>query len=300
VAAALAALMHVMPKPLLDSGGGVLEIHPVTLACAIYLINGLFFSPFTKRSQGKSKIGSKNLIFIALIGVAEVLGLITYFFGLKDSTAANAAILNNSEIMFSIIIALTALRERLHKKEIVPFSIVIIGIAILPIGYDFYHKGMVFTSLVTGDFLILLSGLFFALDINISKYVSDRLDSKLIAQITSFSAGVFALGLIILFHIPFEMTFSHIPGILITGIAGTGISTLFFIIALRMIGAVRTTIIYSTSSVFGVVLAGIVLNEVITFLNVISLIMVLSGTYLLKNRICEDDNKHNAKAKQVS
>jgi drug/metabolite transporter (DMT)-like permease len=279
-----------MPKPLLESSDGFLQIHPITLACAIYLINGLFFSPLSKNSGPCNKIGSKNVIFIILIGLAEVLGLITYFFGLKDSTAANAAILNNSEIVFSIIIAITILHERLRKNELLPFSIVIIGIAVLPIGFDFYQRGMTVTSLVTGDFLILLSGLFFALDINISKYVSDRLDSKRITQLTSFAAGGFALGLIIFFQIPFDISLSHIPGILITGIAGTGISTLFFIIALRSIGAVRTTVAYSTSSIFGIILAGVILNETITIVNIASLVMVLSGTYLLKDKISGEDS----------
>jgi drug/metabolite transporter (DMT)-like permease len=296
LAAGLAALMHVMPKPLLESSDGFLEIHPITLACAIYLINGLFFSPLSKNSEPFKKIGGKNAIFIILIGLAEVLGLITYFFGLRDSTAANAAILNNSEIVFSIIIAITILRERLNKKEIIPFSIVIVGIAVLPIGFDFYQRGMTLTGLVTGDFLILLSGLFFALDINISKYVSDRVDSKRIAQLTSFAAGGFALGLILFFQIPFDISFSHIPGILITGIAGTGISTLFFIIALRSIGAVRTTVAYSTSSIFGVILAGVFLNEAITIVNIVSLIMVLSGTYLLKDKIGGEDS-HDVKSR---
>jgi drug/metabolite transporter (DMT)-like permease len=289
LAAGLAALMHVMPKPLLESNSGFLEVHPITLACAIYLINGLFFSPFSKNAEPYYKIGRKTALFITLIGLAEVLGLITYFFGLRESTATNAAILNNSEIVFSIIIAITILRERLHKRELVPFSIVIVGIAVLPIGFDFYQRGMAITGLVSGDFLILLSGLFFALDINISKYVSDRIDSKRIAQLTSFSAGGFALGLIVFFQIPFDISLSHVPGILITGIAGTGISTLFFIIALRMIGAVRTTVAYSTSSIFGVILAGVFLNESITIVNIISLIMVLGGTYFLKNKISGEE-----------
>lgn len=302
-AAGLAALMHVVPKPLLESGNGFLEINPITLVFVIYIINGIFFTPLAKNSEPYSKIGNKNLIFLILIGSAEVLGLITYFFGLKDSTATNAAILNNSEIIFSILIAITVLRERLQKKELAPFSIVIIGMVVLPIGFDFYQSGMILTNLVTGDFLILLSGLFFALDINISKYVSDRLDSKRITQITSFVAGGFALGLILFFQIPFDISFSHIPGIVVSGILGTGLSTLLFIVALRLIGAVRTIILYSTSSVFGVILAGIFLHETITIVNVFSMILVLSGIYLLKDRMSEDssvkENKETVKFGQL-
>ncbi|MGI0082019.1 MAG: DMT family transporter [Nitrosopumilaceae archaeon] len=286
-AAALAALMHVIPKPLLESTQGSVELNPIMLAFIIYIMNGLFFTPLARNSVSIKKIEKKNLVLLSLIGLAEVSAMITYFFGLKDSTATNGAILSNSEILFSILIAIIIYRERLKKRERSPFSIIIIGLIALPVGYDFYHDGMALTKLVTGDLLILLSGLFYALDINICKYVTDRLDSKRMTQITSFASGGFALCLILLLQIPFEISLSHIPGIMIAGIAGTGMSAFFFVIALRLIGTVRTILLYSTGSIFGVIFSAIFLSEAITLLNVISILLVLSGVYLLRNRLGE-------------
>jgi drug/metabolite transporter (DMT)-like permease len=286
LSAILAALMHVVPKPLLESSND-LVLNPITLACVIYLMNGLFFTPFTKHSTPISKIGRKNLIFLILIGCAEMTGLIMYFFGLKDATAAHSAILNSSEIIFAMIIAMTFLRERLKKNEWYPFSIIITGLFVLPLGFDFFNSGMVFSSFVIGDFLVFFAGIFFAIDINISKYVSDRLESKQITQISSFVAGIIALVIIFILQIPFEISYSHIPGIITSGIIGTGISTLFFVMALRYIGAVRTTLIYSTSPVFGISFAFLFLHENITMINIISLILVVTGVFLLKDRIAK-------------
>lgn len=295
LAAGLAAFVHVGAKPLLGSGVETTGLSPITLAFVIYVINGLFFTPFVKNSGTIKNIGKRNLFFLMLIGMAEVVGLITYFFGLKDTTATHASILNNSEMIFSIFIAITIFRERLRKKELTPFSMIIVGIIVLPIGYDLYNNNAIFNNFVIGDLLILLSGLFFALDINISKYVSDRVDSKRITQLTSFAAGGFALCMIVILQIPFNVDVSNLPGIAITGIVGTGISTFFFILSLRLIGTVRTIMIYSTSFIFGIMFSAIFLQETTSLANIFSIILVLGGVYMLRNRLCSENKTEKPK-----
>jgi len=290
VAAALAGLIHSISKPLLEySNINTVAISPVTLAAVIFIVNGLFFTPLQKNTNPVSKIGRKNLLLLTLIGIAEASAVITYFFGLKESTAVNASILTNGEILFSILVAITIFRERLQKKELPPFAMIILGIVLLPVGFDLYNNGMIITDLVYGDLLILLSGAFYALDINLCKYVSNKMNAKTITQLGSFVAGGFALCLIFVFQIPFEISISHLPSIAIIGIFGTGISTFFFIIALRLIGAVRTILLYSTTTVFGVIFAGMILQESITLSHVFSIILVSIGLYALRNRLGSDE-----------
>lgn len=286
-AAALAALLHVISKPLLDySGPNIVEINPITLAAIIYIINGLFFTPLArKNSDLVGKIDKKNLFLLTIIGVAEVSAIITYFFGLKESTAVNASILTNGEILFSILVAITVLRERLQKKEFPAFALIVTGIILLPVGYDLYKNGMVLTDLAFGNLLIILSGIFVAIDINLCRYVSSKIGPKKITQIVSFVGAAFAFGLIIALQIPFDVSLAHLPGIAIIGIFGTGMSTFFFLIALRLIGTVRTVLLYSTTSTFGVIFAAILLQENVTLQNVFSIILVSIGLYLLRNRL---------------
>lgn len=290
--AALAALIHVLAKPLLESNNGEsLGVSPLTMVAVIFLINGLFFTPLTRKQSPLSKIGKKNFLILFLIGIAEASALIIYFFGLKDSTAINASVLSNGEIIFSLVIAITIFKERLTRKEIMPFSMIIIGTILLPIGFDLYNNSMSFSNLVYGNMLILLSGLFYALDINICKYISARLDSKRILQITSFASGIFTLGIMIFFNIPLAFDISKIPSIAVIGIAGTGISTLFFIISLRLIGSVRTVLLYSTGAIFGILFSSIFLTEIIQPLNIFSIILALIGIYILRNRLREKDEE---------
>lgn len=287
---ALYALTHVIGKPLLESGGTI-ELNPIALTATIYIINGLFFTPIAKNSTPVKELGKKNIILISFVGIAEVSALITYFMGLKDSTAINASIFSNGEIIFSLLIAITILRERIQKHELSPIFLIIFGMMVLPVGYDLYNGGWRLSDLVLGDILIILSGLFYAIDVNICKYVSDHVGSHRITQLVSFSAGGFALALLIAFQIPYNITVDHLFSISLIAILGTGLATLFFIIALRLIGAVKTIMIYSSTSVFGIIFSWISLSEEITLVNLISIGTVMTGIILLRNRLGEGDQK---------
>src|SRR5437899_1069807 len=118
IAAAFTGLIHSLSKPLLSyTTPAGMELNPLTLDVIIYLINGVFFTPIRKDSEPISKMGRRNLILITIIGLAEGSGLVSYFFGLRQSTAVNASILTNGEIVFSIIIALTIFRRGFTKRS---------------------------------------------------------------------------------------------------------------------------------------------------------------------------------------
>jgi drug/metabolite transporter (DMT)-like permease len=286
IAATLEALRQILSKALLVPTDQITtELNPVTVSFFIFIINGLFFSSFTRKSGSIKKIRKKDLLFLTLIGIAESSALITYFFGLRDSTAINASVLNNGEILFSILLALVIFRERLQKIERIPFSMIIIGMVVLPIGYDFYTNGITMSKLVFGDILLLLAGFFWALDINMSNYVSDRLSSQRITQLASFVAGLFALGLVLVFQIPFKIDFAHMPTIAVIGIVSIGMSTALFIAGLKLIGAVRTILIYSINSAFGVVLSSVFLHETVSIASILSVSVAFLGLYLLRNRL---------------
>jgi drug/metabolite transporter (DMT)-like permease len=296
IAATLEALRQILSKALLVPTDQITtELNPITVSFFIFIINGLFFSSFTRKSGSIKKIRKKDLLFLTLIGIAESSALITYFFGLRDSTAINASVLNNGEIMFSILLALVIFRERLQKMERIPFSMIIIGMVVLPIGYDFYTNGITMSKLVFGDMLLLLAGFFWALDINMSNYVSDRISSQRITQIASFVAGLFALGLILAFQIPFEIDFAHMPTIAVIGIVSIGMSTALFITGLKLIGAVRTILIYSINSAFGVILSSVFLHETVSIASILSVSVAFLGLYLLRNRLANKEIMNRSK-----
>ena len=284
-ASCLYALTHVISKPLVE-GDSHAQIDPIVLVFIIYIINGVFFTPFARRAGCPiRKVGRKNLVVIIGIGLAELIGMGMYFVGLKDSTAINASLFDNAEIVFALMIAIIVFRERLSKHELAPFMMIVVGVMGIPIAYDMSHTGMVMTELLYGDILIIFSGLFLAIDVNLYKFVSDRVSSHRIMQLYSFAGGAFALGIIVVLDLPFEIIWEQITPIILVSILGVGLPTMFFLIAIRLIGPVKTILVYSTTSIFGLGFAALILGESFSYVHGISTAIVIIGIYLLRKRL---------------
>ena len=285
-AASMEALADVIPKPLM-ADTQILPASPLLIVFLIYIVNGIIFTPLTVKSRPLSKFSIKPLYALTALGIVEVLSTIFFLYGLKDTSAINAAILGNSEIVFGIIIAMIVLGERIKRKEILPFMLIGIGAILIPLGTDISEGGFM-TNFVVGDLMILISGLFLGIVMTMYKRMGDKFDSKRIIQYTSFVGAAVALGGILIMGIPFELDPNHLPTILVTGIIGIGMPVFFILIALRYIGAVRTILVFSTTTVFGVMFSNLLLGEIITMVNVGSMCVVIVGIYLLRKRLARD------------
>jgi len=287
-ASCLYALTHVISKPLVESNSNT-EINPIVLIFIIYIINGIFFTPLARRSEPIRNVDRKSLVVIIGIGVAELIGMGVYFVGLKDSTAINASLFDNSEIIFALMIAIIIFRERLTKSELAPFVMIIFGVMIIPVVYDMSHTGMVMTELLFGDILIIISGLFLAIDVNLYKFVNDKISSHRIMQLYSFSGGLLALGVIFVLDMPIEVSWDQMVPVILVSILGVGLPTMFFLIAIRLIGPVKTILVYSTTSIFGLGFAAVILGEEFSFIHGISTGIVIVGIYLLRKRLAANE-----------
>ena len=285
-AAAMEALADVIPKPLMAETQ-ISPASPLLIVFIIYIVNGAIFTPFTTKSKPLTKFPKKPLYFLTALGVVEVLGAIFFLYGLKETSAINANILGNSEIVFGIIIAMIILGERIKRKEVLPFMLIGIGAIMIPLGTDITEHGFM-TNFVIGDMMILGSGVFLGLVMTMYKRMGDEFDSKRIIQYTSFIGAAVAMAGILIMGIPFELDPDHLPVIFITGVIGVGMPVFFVLIALRYIGAVRTILVFSTTTVFAILFANTLLGETITMANVVAVGAVIGGTYILRQRLARD------------
>lgn len=298
-AAALSALLHVLSKPMMEIGPNQIEINPIFMTFIIYLVCSIFFTPIARKTDSFSNFSQKDIFFMIMIGLAEVSALAAYFFGLNNSTAVNASLFINGEMIFSLIIAMVFFKERLKIKEYIPFSMIIIGMVFIPIANNLYLDGMNFEQIASGDLLILLSGLLYGIDITICKYVGDKYDARRVTQITSIFCAIIALSFLVILEIPMDFELMSLPSIVIIGILGTGVSTLFFLAGLKLIGAVRTVLLYSTTSVFGIIFAGLFLSEEITSIDIVSLVITLTGIFFLRNKLADADSESHSVKKNT-
>lgn len=287
LAAIFGAIADVLPKPVLEENISFASTNPITMVAIMYLVNGIIFTISTSKKNPVCEVGRRNFLFLGVIGATEITATSTFYFGLKDTSAVNSAILGNSDIIFTSIIAAVIFREGLKNREYLPYSAIILGSVIIPIYIDLASANYQISQFVYGDFLIILAGLFYGIEMNVYRYVSSKIDAKRTLQIVSLIGGTISISIVFILQIPLNLRLEHIPIILISGIFGIGISVLFIIIAITYIGAIRTILIFSTTTLFGIIFSVIILNESMVFLHLIAFTMVFFGILFLRTKMIE-------------
>ncbi len=269
--------------------GDTASADPLMLVFVIYVANSLLFSPIRrKKNTNQPKIRKKTLVLLILLGLAEASGTLSYTVGLEETSATNASILVNSETVFAILLGIMIFRERLQRMEVFPFLLIVFGSILIPMGNDLYENNFELSELMVGDFLIVMSGFFYCLDTFIAKKLDDSVRSKQIVHVMSCTGAVLSLAMMVLFEVPFFATLEQLSIISVVGVLGIGVTMLFFVMALRMIGAVRTVLIYSTTTVFSIAYSAVILSESITVMNAVSALTVLAGLVILRDKIGSD------------
>ncbi len=102
------------------------------------------------------------------------MGPVVYFFGLQTTAASDASLLANAEMVFTILIASIAFREKLNRTGLLAVILVSIGVVVVTTNLQFSSSLFDFVS--PGHLLILASGLCWGFDNNIITYASERID----------------------------------------------------------------------------------------------------------------------------
>jgi len=277
--AVLAAIMFgsvsVLAKPLVSS------IDPILLASLVYIISAITLSPL---AQKKQKFAKRDLLLILSIAVCgAVIAPSLYFVGLTHASASDAALIANGEVFFSVLLAVVFFKEKLRLVGWVAIVLVLSGMVIITTNLNF--ADFTLQQIHYKDMLLILSMLFWGLDNNLSRYLAQRINVANIAQIKSAIGGVMLLVIALLvFKVNVNVETGQIIPILALGSVGFAASLYFFLQGLKRIGIVRTITIFSMSSVFGVIAAGIFLAEQISWYQVIAAGVMILGVYLVSRK----------------
>jgi len=276
LAAVMFGSVSVIAKPLVSS------IDPIFLASLIYIISAVTLSPFARKK--KKNITKKDLSLIFLIAVCgAVIAPSLYFVGLTQASASDAALIANGEVFFSVLLAVIFFKERLKLFGWVAIFLVLVGMVIITTNLNFSTFSL--QQLHFKDFLLILSMLFWALDNNFSRYISQKMDIAGIAQVKSAIGGIilFVMALLI-FRIDIHIETDQVLPIFILGTIGFAASLYFFLQGLKRIGTVRTITIFSMSSLFGLISASLFLSEQISLYQVIAAAIMILGIYLVSRK----------------
>jgi len=268
------------------------NVHPTVVAGMIYFVGGVFlfgihFSPLSKKilalfesPEIESKITAKDfrtLAFVILCG--SVVAPLLLLNGLNQTTAINTSLLLNAESLFTALIAFVFLSERGAKKEYLGITLLLIGVVFVTTNGEL--QKLTLTENIAGNLLIVWGCLFWGIDNNLSRFLSKKRDIILITGLKCFIGGLALLAIAFVIGVPFSVPLISIPYLLSVGAFSIAFSILLFLFALRKIGSMRTGVIYSMSSLFGAVLAFLILREPFSLIQLMAGAIMLLGVYVL-------------------
>ncbi|MEM2102844.1 MAG: DMT family transporter [Candidatus Bathyarchaeia archaeon] len=269
------------------------NVAPLVVAGLIYFVGGVFLfgvrlSPLNKQilrlletpTETETKISRKDYEILALVIVCgSIIAPLLLLYGLHATTAINASLLLNAESLLTVLIAFIFLNERGSRKDYVAILLLLIGVVFLTTGGEFYR--LTLTTEVAGNLLIIGACLFWSMDNNLSRFLSKKRDIVLITGLKCFIGGGVLLIMALLLGVGFSVPLVSVPYMLSVGAFSIAFSILMFLFALRNIGAMRTGVIFSTSSLFGATFAFVLLKEPFTVVQLLAGLTMLLGVYVL-------------------
>jgi drug/metabolite transporter (DMT)-like permease len=268
------------------------NVHPTVVAGMIYLIGGLLLfgihlTPLCKRilslfetPETEAEISRKDLTILAFVILCgSITAPLLLLNGLSQTTAINASLLLNAESLFTALIAFAFLSERGARKEYLGILMLLVGVVFVTTNGEFQR--LTLTENITGSLLIIGACLFWGIDNNLSKFLSRKRDIIQITALKCFIGGLALLVISFLLGVDFSIPLISIPYLLSVGAFSIAFSILLFLFALRKIGSMRTGVIFSTSSLFGAILAFVILRESFTLIQLVAGLIMLLGVYVL-------------------
>ncbi len=222
-----------------------------------------------------SRASIPYLFFFGIVGAG--VAYLLWATGLSETTAVNASLLANGEILFTALIAFAFLGERLGRSQAAMGLLIVAGIVVVSTNFDLAR--VQFFQGLLGNLLILASTLAWGIENNVIAAVAGRFGAPMLSKFRNLIGGVLVLAVVFLAGFPMKLTEYDLAILALLGLAVAG-ATFFFIAALERLGAIRMILTYSLSTVFGAVFALVFLQEQITPAQLLGGALIIVGVYL--------------------
>ena len=150
--------------------------------------------------------------------------------------------------------------------------------------FDFLNMG--FAAHLLGNSLIILSALCWGIDNNISRTLVRRYDPRALPFYKLLLGLAFLAPAMLLFGGPLTTDEPSLAALLavVFGLAGVAAVTFLMYVAFKDIGAMRVGALISTSALFGVLIAFLVLGTPPTAVQLGGGLLMIAGTFLVVRR----------------
>ncbi len=279
VQALLAALFFGASAPIAKLLLG--DVPPVLMAGFLYLGSGtgIALVKLSQRfalGQPEARLRAPDVKWLAgAIVSGGILAPIILMLSLKNTPASTASLLLNFEGVATTLIALLFFRESIGRRALTAiFAITLAGIFLS----TSFRGGFGFSLGALG---IIIACVLWGVDNNFTRNISAK-DPLTIVAWKGLVAGFFSL---LLGFLPGQQppAWPTILGILVLGFVSYGLSTMLFIYSLRGLGAARTSALYGTAPLAGVLLSFIIFRDPLTPLFILAALLMVAGAMVLAN-----------------
>lgn len=259
------------------------QIGPFSTVFIPMLLATLFMIPFAykdaKASKGRSLSDLKMFAMLALFGQFPAQVLMTL--GTQRSTASNAAIINLTLPVFSALLAVIYLKEKMTPGRWVSFIIAIVGVTLCSLN-DIFSSNFSIQYLI-GNALIL-SGV-------LGSGLYNTYCKKIAHKYTEIEMLFYSYIFMVVLLLPFVLygettTFKNIPvftantwiGLILLTVFHNFLSMILFFIALKKLDAIQVALSNFLITFFGLPIAAIWLHEKLSTLSIIGGALILIST----------------------
>ena len=254
-------------------------LSPTMLAALLYLGAGLGmlavgFLQKRAGTAGKEKpLTKKELPYTVGMVVLDIMAPISLMSGLMMTTAANASLLNNFEIVATSLIALFLFREKISKR--LWLGIAFVTVASILLSVEDYSS----FSFSAGSFFVLLACVFWGFENNCTRKLSSKNPLEIVV-IKGFGSGTGSLVIAAALG-EFCANLPYMLLALLLGFFTYGLSILFYIYAQRYLGAAKTSAYYAVSPFMGAVLSLAIFRQIPSISFLTALFVMALGTYFV-------------------
>ena len=273
LAAALYALNAPASKLLLQN------VPPSMMAALLYLGAGLgmLLMGLARRAAGRpsaeAHLTRKDLPYTIGMIVLDILAPIFLMIGISHTTAANASLLNNFEIVATSLIALFIFKEKISRRLWLAIGLIVLSSALLTVE----DAGSLKFSV--GSVFVLLASCCWGLENNCTRMLSQS-DPQEIVIVKGLGSGAGALLVALLTGESFP-AWGHVPFALLLGFVAYGLSIYFYVYAQRYLGAARTSAYYAIAPFIGVLMSLAVFREMPGMIFFAALAVMIVATVLV-------------------
>ena len=274
--AVLAAALYSVNAPLSKL---LLDYMPSTLMAGfLYLGAGVGMGAIAlvrrvaKRQRTESRLTGRELPYVIAMILLDIAAPVCLLFGLASTTAANASLLNNFEIVATALIALVVFREKISARLWLGILFVTLSCALLS------FEDIASLQFSYGSLFILLACVCWGFENNCTRKISSKDPQQIVLLKGIFSGlGSLAIGLAIGERVTAVWSVFAVLGI---GFVAYGLSIFFYVYAQRCLGAARTSAYYAVAPFLGTALSLIIFRDMPHYTYFIALGFMAIGAWL--------------------